>query len=1041
MIATYGFHFEHPWWLLTALFVVPVVWLALRSLKALNVVRRVAAIVLRGIVVLILAAVLGRPAITKVHEAVTLLAVIDRSNSVPEGLRGAAHAYLVKALAGKPAGDQLAVVNVAALADIVRLPSTSDDVPKRVLGIALDQSRLAAGIQMALAIAPPDTAVRILLISDGNETDGDLKEVARVAAANGIPIDVLALRYNHKREVVFRRLVAPSRARSGQTIPVRFVLTSTHKASGRLILSLNGRPVDLDPTSDGVTAAVDLKAGTNVKTIQMPVGTRGVHEMEATFLADDENTDRLLENNRASAVTFVAGPGHVLIVSADARESAPLVRALREANIDTRDLPAGQMPTSLTGLLDTDAVVLVNTPNYAFTAAQQEMLVRYVSDLGGGLLTVGGPDSYGAGGWIGSPVAQILPVDMDPPQKKQMPKGALILVMHACEMPRGNYWGKRVAIEAVSALGRRDLVGVLDYSWGAGMSNWVYKLQPAGDKKRVKAAIKKMVMGDMPNLAPPIQAAYDALSKAPAGQKHIIVISDGDPGLPSSALMARMRKSRITCTTVAVFPHQQADVQRYFTLARKTGGRRYQPKNADELPKIFVKEAQVVRRSLISEEPFTPRVALIGSELLGGVRAVPPLQGRVLTGRKGGLSQVLLAGPEGEPVLASTQAGLGRVVSFTSSADSRWAKQWLAWGGFGRFWEQAVRWVARSPRASDCEVFSDVQGRDVTVTVEAVQSGGKFVQFAHITGQVISPNMGKEPLALRQIGPGQYRASFRTTGETGETGGGSYLINLRYRKAGEGEKHQMVQAVVNVPFAPEYEDLTDNAALLAEVASITSGRLLDTRPEQADLFARTGLVPPRAFTPLTRPLFIVWVVLFLLDVATRRIAVDVRAVARRIGISVTDLAVGAAGVAVGLTVWVLVLAGVWFFRTYWVWFAPAATGVLFGSLAYSLRKALGAGRRAAAASRTLSALKTRRQKVRKRLDGKRDPHARRRFVAGKGSSTDLPEADLSREAPDRRPAAEPPTEEPAPPPEAGPQTHVSRLLDAKRRAAERRKGK
>ena len=78
---------------------------------------------------------------------------------------------------------------------------------------------------------------------------------------------------------------------------------------------------------------------------------------------------------------------------------------------------------------------------------------------------VGGAESFGAGGWIGSPVSEILPVDMDPPQKKQLPKGALVLIMHACEMPQGNYWGQQVAIAAVNTLSRLDLVGILAYGW------------------------------------------------------------------------------------------------------------------------------------------------------------------------------------------------------------------------------------------------------------------------------------------------------------------------------------------------------------------------------------------------------------------------------------------------------------------------------------------------------------------------------------------------------------------------------------------------
>jgi len=1033
MIAAYGFHFEQPWWLLTALLVGPVVYLAWRSLRTFGVARRVLAIALRAVVVALLALAMARPAVTQTHDRLTLLTVLDRSQSVPQDLQAAAHRYLKAALADKPVGDQLAVIDVAEEADIVRLPSTAGDVPKRTLSLRGGQSRLAAGVQMALAIAPPNTSVRIILISDGNETAGDLKAVARRVAASRIPIDVLPLHYRYDNEVVCRRLVAPGRARSGQTIPLRFVLSSTHEAAGHLLLTLNGLPVDLDPGSDAVMVPVELRAGTNVHTVSLPVGTRGVHEFEAKFLPADPNADRLDQNNRASAVTFVAGPGHVLIVAANAAEAEPLANALREAKIDVRSIGAGELPRRLTSLLDADAVVLVNTPNHEFSMAQQEMICRYVTDLGGGLVTIGGPESYGAGGWIGSPVARILPVDMDPPQKKQMPKGALVLIMHACEMPRGNYWGKRVAIEAVKTLSRHDLVGVVDYSWNAGMKNWVFQLQKAGNKKDCIAAIGQMVMGDMPDFGPPVTAAYHALKNVRAGQKHIIIVSDGDPQMPSNQVLQDLRKERITVSCAGVFPHTPQDLWSLRKIAGETGGRFREIKDPQQLPKFFIKEAQVVRRSLIIEDTFTPQVLSGTNEILRGLRGVPRLDGRVLTGPKRGLNEILLAAvaedKSTEPILATTQAGLGRVASFTSSADSRWAKRWVGWGGFGRFWEQTVRWVAKSPQASDCEAFADVQGRNVTLTVEAIRPGGEFVQFADLTGQVITPKMKSKPLGLRQIGPGQYRAQFQALE------GGSYLVNLRYRRAGEDQKLQLVQTVVNVPFEPEFEDLTDNAALLRHVADTTGGRMLPNQPEKADLFSRAGLSAPRAFVPLTKPLFLAWVILFLLDVAIRRIAIDLQAIARRLGVQVTDLAVAGACTATSAALVVLVCFGVRFFGLH-VLVHVAAVVALLAAGAVVLFRGVIFSKVQAVESATLSALKQRREKVRQRLAGGKDLHARRRFVADKGAESALPTSDVHEPARKPRPETKPQPKQAQTPEES--ETHVSRLLDAKRRAKRQR---
>jgi hypothetical protein len=390
MTHSYGFYFSQPWWLVGCLLLVPIVWLGRRNLTALGPVRRVLAIVLRCVVIIILLALLARPMLTRKSRRLTLIAVIDRSQSIPTGLQQASQDYLSQALAHKVPRDQLAVVDVAEAASISKLPCGDIVIRQRNTTLNGQQSKLADGIQMAMAIAPPDTAVRILLVSEGNETAGDLKEAARIAAANRIPIDVLPLRYEYDNEVIFKRLAAPTRARSGQTVSLRFILNSTTSVRGKLLLNLNGEPVDLAPDSSEIAVPVDLEPGTNVKTISMPVGTRGIHEFEAEFMPDEPWQDRIVQNNRASAVTYVAGPGHVLVVDADGSTGLGLNRALQNSDIDVRYCTAADFPDNLSKLMDTDAVILVNTDCGNFTYQQQEMLCRYVTDLGGGLVMVGG---------------------------------------------------------------------------------------------------------------------------------------------------------------------------------------------------------------------------------------------------------------------------------------------------------------------------------------------------------------------------------------------------------------------------------------------------------------------------------------------------------------------------------------------------------------------------------------------------------------------------------------------------------------------------
>ncbi|MBN1507374.1 MAG: VWA domain-containing protein [Sedimentisphaerales bacterium] len=877
MTDAYGFYLGQPWWLCASLVVVPLVWLARRNLAALGRGRRIAAVTLRVLVVLLLAILLARPTLVQTSRRTTVIAVLDRSESIPANLADAALEYLSKAVTSKEGDDRLAAVDVAEAATISMLPSTEAKMHRRNTTLTGQQSRLAAGIEMAMAIASPDSATRILLVSEGNETEGDLKEAARTAGANKIPIDVLPLEYRYKSEVLFKRLVAPPQARSGQAVSLRFILSSTADIAGRLLLTLNDEPVDLVLDLPEMAVPVELKEGTNVKTLSIPLGTRGMNKFEAAFMPDDPKQDRIVENNRASAVTFVVGPGHVSVFDVEG-SGADLAVALQRAGIDVIRKDVAELPSELPRLLDMDAIVLVNTPVQCFTMAQQEMLCRYVNDLGGGLVMVGGPESFGAGGWIDSPVAAILPVELDPPQKRQLPLGALVLVIDHS----GSMAGEKVEIckaaaaGAVRLLGRRDLVGIVVFE---AVSEWLVPLGPAEDKAAIRDKIATVGAGGGTIMKPAMENAFDALQKVPTSVRHVILLTDGqtDEREACARLGTDMGTAGITISTVAV--GKQADTQLLHDIAQSTKGRFYPVTDITSIPEIFIKEAQVVRRSMIVEETVSPRVVNALSEIVGGiVQPLPALDGYVLTGPKSGLNQVVLTGRESDPILATCQAGLGRCVAFTSSADSRWAGQWLAWSDFARFWEQVIRWAGKPAQSTDCEIFTDVEGQQATVNVEAFGADGKFLQLAAVEGQVLTPEMKGEPLQLSQTGPGQYSGRFRTLMS------GSYIVNLQYRKTGPEEKPRLANAIVSVPFAPEFRDLTDNAPLLEEVSRMTGGRVLslDSDPNKVNLYEHAGLEFPQTHLPLVKPLMLAWIVIFLLDVAVRRVILDVRAGLRRV---------------------------------------------------------------------------------------------------------------------------------------------------------------
>lgn len=881
--------FDSPFWL----WLIPIlgglaVLIGRRSLSATSSWSRRAGLALRLLVIAALAGALAEPQWRRVAEKVAATVILDASRSVPKLLQDEAERYFEQAAqAHREKNDELGVVTAARGSNIQALPSSRlTEIQKEFIG-APDGTDLAGALRLGMAIRKKDAGYRMVLVSDGNETVGSLLQAAASAVAAGVPVDVLPLTYDFRNEVIVESLTTPGTARMNETAAVRVVLRATTPATGRLNLSMNGQPIDLDPEAPGISKHISLHAGQNVVQVEVPLAYAGAQQFKAEFLPDagpggEVVVDTIPENNENASITFVSSEGRVAIFADTTEEAAPLVEALRRARIagEVYSALAGEGPSSITELNGFDAVFLINQPASNFPFQMQEDLKQYVHDSGGGLMMVGGPDSFGAGGWIGSPLADAIPVRMDPPQKKQMPRGALVLVMHSIEMPQGVYYGQQTAKAAVDALSRLDLVGICEYAGFSGTTQWVLPLSVVGDKSAANSAINRLQFGDMPDFDPTLNMALKALEGADAGIKHCIIISDGDPALRDRGLLRRFKKARITISTVGVYPHSAGDLNLMRTIADETGGNFYEVAVVSEfakLPQIFVKEAQTVRRSLIWEgDPFQPRVTGALSAPMSGFNAVPPISGYVIAGEREGLAVVTLRGKENDPIAAEWQYGLGRVSAFTSDATSRWCSTWMGWGAFQQFWEQHARWIMRPTGSANLRIVTDNVGDETRIIVEAFSpdGSGERLNFGRFRARVARPDREGEDVELLQVGPGRYEGSFRSDVA------GNYIVNLRYAAPNPAGGEPLVGAAqtgVSRPFADEYRSLASNLPLLQQVATMTGGRILPSDPEhpEANIWRRDGIEMPVALRPIWPLIALIGIGLFIADVGVRRVRIDI----------------------------------------------------------------------------------------------------------------------------------------------------------------------
>ena len=189
----------------------------------------------------------------------------------------------------------------------------------------------------------------------------------------------------------------------------------------------------------------------------------------------------------------------------------------------------------------------------------------------------------------------------------------------------------------------------------------------------------------MPEFETSMVLAKQGFDKVPTlAVKHMIIISDGDPSPPSSSIISKLKSMQVTITTVGVGTHGQPESSRLSSIASATGGKYYEVKSANSLPKIFQIEARRVARPLIWElHPINPRVRF-PHEITSGIDdPLPPIKGFVLTDKKENpLVETLLTSPEpvgdkNNTILASWTYGLGKAVVFTSDAGARWTGDWV----------------------------------------------------------------------------------------------------------------------------------------------------------------------------------------------------------------------------------------------------------------------------------------------------------------------------------------------------------------------------
>ncbi len=549
----------------------------------------------------------------------------------------------------------------------------------------------------------------------------------------------------------------------------------------------------------------------------------------------------------------------MLLIESDPKLAKHLGWALEQEGILVDTRPPQGIPDKLADLQNYELLMISNVPATAMTQRQMMVIRTYVEELGGGLVMLGGDQSFGLGGYYKTTLEEILPVRSDFEKEKEKPSLAMVIIIDKSGSMGGlkMEMAKDASKSAVELLGPKDKVGVIAFE---GDFYWVADIQPATNKASVIDKISAVEAGGGTVMAPPMEAALEALQNTVAKLKHVVILTDGisAPG-DFEGITQNMAAAKITVSTVGVSQGDEIDAKLLQEIARIGNGRYYYTEDPSSIPQIFAKETVTASKAAINEQPFIPQV-IRATQVLKDIdfNNAPFLLGYVTT-RPKPTSELILATEKGDPLLSWWRYGLGMSVAFTSDAKSRWAAEWVSWTGYSKFWAQVVRHAMRKSDAKGIFVQVAHKDKKATVTLDAVNLKGTYLNEADSDLTIIEPSGGETKLKMTQTAPGRYLGEFAAAKP------GTYHIQM-LQKANSAMATQQSRALV-VNYDDELRLRPTDEKLLQAIAEVSGGTY---RPDPAQIFASSERTAARPI-PLWPYLVVAAALIFLIDVALRRI--------------------------------------------------------------------------------------------------------------------------------------------------------------------------
>jgi Mg-chelatase subunit ChlD/uncharacterized membrane protein len=744
-------------WLLLAspLVIAPGAWQIVRGGKRLaGAIWAAARLVTFGTLVLMLAGL--RLPVRAAARRMALVVAVDHSRSIAPDQEAWMRDRVAEIARHLGVLDQMAVLGFGRDAGLLE---PLQDPHMRSLNFARidpNATDLAGALTTALGIFPDSDEKRLVLLSDGNETQGQVLDEVPAMTQAGVRIFTAAPPPSAIARVAITSFDAPKVARAETSFALHMDVQSEARTPVAAQISLS---------SDGTALGrqqITLGPGLNRFVLPYRVGGRGAYLMEARITVP---APLVAANPSAETAFSVIAPPHVLVVSPNPPDS--LLKALHQRNYQVQTAPPHGLPTQAQDYLAYQAVIIANVPAEALDEEAQAALNRYVADFGGGLIVTG--DSLRDSHFHGTTLEKILPVTFgpQPPPPSREPIAVYLLIDRSNSMSYNSRYpavrdGERIRYAKQAAAALLNQLDDTDYAGVIAFDSEPYilgHLRPLGEQRdELITRVQRLEPGGGTDFKEALEIAEHEIDQSGIAVREVILLTDGDTNRQyhdHDQLMADYAKDGIPVSTIRIGPDLE-NLRLLQDFARATGGVFYRVEDISKLPQLLVHlthEAENFKWHQRSEIDFGNR-----SAILNGIapRELPPLDFFALTQAKDGAEIPLLIrkGSRSAPLLATWQYELGRSAIFSADPDSLGSLAWIRWDRYAQFWSQLVSWVARDGDSGPFSLHvSDFNDGSLEFEAEDADPLPVNNLFCRITGPGVN-----DDIAMSQVGSSTYRA-------------------------------------------------------------------------------------------------------------------------------------------------------------------------------------------------------------------------------------------------------------------------------------------